>query len=84
VLSDIDGDGRADLITAPAGAGALLVFLSLGTAGGEIRFAPPVSLPLPAGAFAAVAVGDLNGDLAPDLVAVNASDGSLSVFLSVP
>jgi hypothetical protein len=76
-LVDADGDGRLDLVLAtPGAADGFGCRLLLGTAEG-FREAPE-RLPASAGdAIAAFATGDVNGDGAPDLVAVGAGQDRL-------
>ena len=76
-LSDIDSDGRLDIVTTSHNNGTMNIFRNIG--GGvfmqSLAFTANMSP-------AAVAVGDLNGDGKPDIVTANNSvnDGSISVF----
>jgi hypothetical protein len=76
VTADFNGDGKADLAVANAGAGNVTVFLGDGKGGFSS-----------AGTFtagsnpSALAVGDLNGDGKPDLVVANQGEDTISVLL---
>src|SRR5258708_39087240 len=80
---DVDGDGRADIITGP-GSGSLLVRLFSGRAGAKL-FEPPVYDPKFKGGVR-VAVWDVNGDGTPDIVAApgKGKGQSVRVFDGVP
>lgn len=82
VVADLDTDGRPDIVTGNgvyAGAGAESGYASIslqttpGTLGTPTRYTV-------GGDPAALAVGDLNGDLRPDLMVANAASGSVSVY----
>jgi hypothetical protein len=74
---DLDGDGKPDLIVANAGDGTISILQNI-SQGGSINFAPKVDIAT-GGGCDGVAVGDLNNDGKPDVVAIN-SDGTLSVL----
>jgi len=86
---DVDGDGLPDLIVANLGPGSD----GQGAAGVSVllqhpagSFQAPVTYATP-GQSIDVAVGDLDGDMKPDLVVVNllpANSGSVSVLLQDP
>ncbi len=82
-IADVDGDGRPDLIAASQSANALEVFRNVGTNGvlNAGSFAPRVDFSLgsstdPVG----IAVGDLDGDGRPELVASGNGSSSLAIF----
>jgi hypothetical protein len=80
---DINGDGKPDLVLADASAtgGAIVLLQDPANPG---KFLAPVSLAVSANSAAAVAIGDLNGDGAPDIVAAtsdaNGNNGAIYVF----
>ncbi len=86
VSADIDGDGLPDLVFADMStSGNVIVMLQSASAPGQ--FAAPLVLPT-GGLTASVAVGDLNGDGKPDIVATtfdsNGNNGAVAVFLQNP
>ena len=81
IASDIDGDGRADLVVSNFGSNSISVFRYLGSLGVLTTgsFAPRKDFATAAQPFF-VAAGDADGDGKPDLVTANASSNSLSVL----
>ncbi|MBI3820096.1 MAG: VCBS repeat-containing protein [Planctomycetes bacterium] len=78
VAAELNADGNIDLITngaTGAPAGAVAVFLGNGAGG----FTAPTIVPIGGTLYGGVAVGDLNGDMIPDMV--TASTYSISVCL---
>jgi len=76
-VADINGDGKADLVTANAGGNSFSVFLG----NGDGTFAAPLSPPAgtnPVGG----GVGDFNGDGLPDLAAANNTTNSVTVLIT--
>lgn len=69
--------GRALCLPTGLGAGTVNVLINQG----DGAFAPQVSYPSGNGT-ASVAVGDLNGDGAPDIATTNSGDNTLSVFFN--
>jgi hypothetical protein len=79
VIADIDGDGMPDIATANAAGGNVSIFHNTGTPGGPLSFAPSLEFGVGA-APESIAVGDLDGDGKPDLVAGNYNDGTISIL----
>ncbi len=76
-VADLNGDGRADLVTANYNSNNVSVLLGKGNG----AFAAKKDFEV--GTYPdAVAVADLNGDGRPDLVVANYQDGTLSVLLN--
>ena len=78
-IADLDGDGRADLVTANRESNNLTLLLGQGGAG----FAPAANSPLDTGGSGpwSVAVADVNDDSRPDIVAANFDSDTVSVLL---
>lgn len=76
--TDVDADGRQDLVVANATAGSLSVLR--GVAGGFAALQTVTTLPAGRSPFL-LAVGDLNGDARPDVVSLNSFTPNVSVFL---
>lgn len=68
-LADLDGDGKPELIAINTFRGTVTILQNNSTVG-EISFLPPVELPA-SGGVNGVAIGDLNGDGRPDIVATS-------------
>jgi hypothetical protein len=83
-LGDVDGDGKRDMVVAiSSGTNLVSVYRNTSTPGfiNATSFAPAVNFPAgdnPSG----VAIGDLDGDSKSDMVAVNTSSFTISVFRS--
>jgi hypothetical protein len=78
-VSDIDGDGMAEIVTADAGGNNVSVFHNTGSPGGALSFAPYADFAVGA-TPESIAVGDIDGDGKPDIVTGNYNDGTLSVL----
>jgi len=78
-ITDLDADGDRDVVTtgfAPGAPGTMSILLNDGN--GALSAGPTVN---PAGNTVAVAVADLNGDAAPDVVTGNDGSQSISVLI---
>ncbi|MCZ6689634.1 MAG: FG-GAP-like repeat-containing protein [Planctomycetota bacterium] len=80
--ADLDEDGNADLVTGGAtGPGNMYVLLGDGAGAFAQSSQSPIQASTAGGDPVHVAIGDVNGDDIPDIVAVNISDAAMLVFL---
>ncbi len=80
-LSDVDGDGRLDVLVINQGASSLSILRNTATPGVlDTNSLAPKSDITTAGDPRWVAVGDLNGDGKPDLAVASHSPGVISLF----
>ncbi|GAB3575083.1 FG-GAP-like repeat-containing protein [Hymenobacter daeguensis] len=77
-VSDLNGDGRVDIVTANAGSATVSVLMGL--AGGGFGTATTYSAG-GAGVPFDVAIGDVSGDGRPDIVVPNSGQGAIGVLL---
>lgn len=85
VITDLDGDGRPDLVIADDYSGDISIYQNI-SSNGILAFAPRLVLPDLPGAYAnpsTIAVADLDGDGRPDIVALNADSSVVSVFRNI-
>lgn len=81
VIADFNRDGVADVATADYHGNSVSILLGAGT-GAAYTLAAASSYSTVAGAETSnLAVGDLNGDAVPDVIATNPQASSISVFL---
>ena len=83
IASDIDGDGRPDLVVSNFGSNSVSVFRNNSIPGALTQgsFVPKIDFAT-AGQPFFVAAGDADGDGKPDIVTANASSNNLSVLLN--
>ena len=84
-ISDIDGDGKPDIITGNYGAPTISIFRNTATPGtiNAASLAAGVDF-ASGGAPAGIAAGDLDGDKKPDIAIVNNNTAVLSVLRNYP
>ncbi len=83
VLSDVDGDGKLDVVVANYGSSTLSVFRNLSVPGslGTASLAPKVDFVVGNSTYpVAVTTGDLDGDGRPELIAVNSLSRNVTIL----
>jgi RHS repeat-associated protein len=82
LLRDLNNDGRLDIITASLSVGGVNA-VSVVLQNPDGSFLSPLGLPTGSGSNPiAIAIGDLNGDSTPDIVAANAANNTVSVLFN--
>jgi hypothetical protein len=81
-LGDLNGDGKPDIVTANNDAGTVSVLLNATTPGASTPSFGGRNDLVAGDGPTGVALGDLNGDGRPDIVASNVLEDTLSVFLN--
>jgi hypothetical protein len=83
VIAEVNGDGKPDLVLADESAPGNVIVLFQDPANPG-QFLAPMKLPINNNIAASVAIGDLNGDGAPDIVAAtfdaNGNNGAVYIF----
>ncbi|MFI5251969.1 MAG: FG-GAP-like repeat-containing protein [Bacteroidota bacterium] len=80
-LSDIDGDGRPDLVITNRGSNTVSVFRNTSVSGSITASSFDPKIDFITGSFPwGLEVSDLDGDGKPDLIVANGNDNTISVF----
>lgn len=84
--ADFDGDGKVDIVVITSSGQSVLANVHRNTTTGSVlSFASPITLNLPSGAAAELAIGDLNNDGKPEIISSSkpVGIGSLTIFPNV-
>jgi hypothetical protein len=80
-VADLDSNGRYDVVTSGQASGSSTGAVSILRQNLDGTFGPATTYPIATG-LDGVALGDLNGDYAPDVVATNEDANTISVLLN--
>ncbi len=80
-VSDLDGDGKADLIVANSGANTITVYRNVSSSGAIVAGSFSGSVSFATGTTPAyVKAADVDGDGKPDIIVANSGSATISVF----
>lgn len=80
-ISDINGDGKPDVIVANRESNYITIFRNTSTVGSIVSSSLSLKTDITVGSFTdCIAVGDINGDSKPDLVFANSASNTFSVL----
>jgi len=81
VFSDIDGDGKPDMIVSNNGSNTVSLLRNTSTSGSISTSSFAAKVDFPSGSSPrGVAIGDIDGDTKPDMLVPNSMSNSISVF----
>lgn len=78
-LTDIDGDGKSDIVVSTGLSSSVIVYRNLSTPG-NIQLSPKLTFTLPSSNSWGMWTGDLDGDGKPDIVTSNSAGNTFSIL----